>query len=233
MVKKIVGLCFLGITCSCSNTEYIRVDSNLVYQNKLNQTIINVDSLDKKCNIKELEYSAIFYSSNQPKVEFSGELREQLLSEYHNMEEYYSKLNDGCDYYKFNPNNSAQHLFYCGRINLNKKVTSLMFLYKYDMGVNILYPVKISPLNKLLIYNFVKNKLCSVVVISNQLEEEDFSNSGLLSRRFNHYLLSYNYFVTNNNEHYCHYSTYYVDDFGFIRFQWFPFKEIAQFFNDK
>jgi hypothetical protein len=229
MVKRfLIGLCLLSVIISCTKTEYIRVDNGLVYQNKFDTIHINTDSIENKNLIKDSTFSANFYKNNKAKVEITDELKNQLLVEHNKMEDYYSKFNDGCDYYKFKANNQAQHLFYCGRINLNKKVKSLMFLYKYDMGVNISL-TKILPLNKLVIYNFVKDNLCSVVDISNQLEEENISNTGLLALKFNYYLLTYNYFTTNINEHFCHYTTFYIDDIGFIRFQCFSFKDVSKF----
>ena len=231
MVKKyVIGLGLLSLLISCSKTEYIRVDNGLVYENKFDTIFVDVDSIENKNIINDTTFSANFYKNVKTKVEITGKLKKLLLTEYVKMEVYYSKLNNGSDYSNFNYYNHAQHLYYCGKININNKIKSLLFLYRYDMGANM-STFQISPLNKLIIYNFLKDRLCSVVVISNQLEKDDVSYTGLLSQKFNYFLLTYNYFTTYNNKNYCHYTTFYVDDIGFVRFQWFSFKEISKYFK--
>lgn len=230
MVKKtLIGL-VLFLLVSCSKTDYIRVDNILVYQNIFDTMVISVDSIENRSMINDTMFVANFYEKIKRKVEVRGKLKAQLISEYVKLEDNFSKINDGSDYKKFNYYKNAQHLYYCGKINLNKKVKSMLFFYQYDMGVNNI-TFKVSPLCELIIYNFVNNKLRSIAVISSQLDKEEVFNTGMLTKKISNYLLSYNYFTTYNNKKFCHYTSFYIDDIGFVRFQWFPFKEISSYFN--
>lgn len=200
----------------------------LVHQNILDTISINLDSIEYQKVISNTIFSANYYANVKSKTEVDKETKELLLREYLKMYNNYSCLNYGADFQKANYYLKAQHLYYCGNINLNKNIRSLLYLYKYDMGFGE-DPFSACVSNELLVYNFKGKRLCSIVIVSDQAEIKNESHTGLVSCKINNYIVSYDNFTTANNERYCRYTSFYIDDIGFVRFQWMPFKEISNY----
>jgi len=232
MVKNyILGFCLLFLIISCSKKEFIRLDSMLVHQNILDTISINFDSIEHQKIINDTVFSANYFANIKSKIEIDRKSKEFLIREYFKMCNNYYQLNYGADFQKTNYFPEAQHLYYCGKVNLNKNIESLMYLYTYDMGFDVeTFETCVS--NELLIYNFKKKRLCSIVIVSDQVGKENKFHTGLLSCKINNFLLTYNNFTSIKNESYCHYTSFYIDDIGFVKFQWMPFKEISNCFND-
>lgn len=234
MVKQYLFLSFLFIVLfhSCKKNELIRVDSMLVYQNYLETVTINFDSLEKKSIIKEQLLSSNEFANSGELIEIKGEIKEAFVNEYYKMDDNYRRINDGYDYTKFTPKKDAEHLYYCGKLNLHKNVESLLFLYTYDPGI-MTESIMLSPVNKLILYNFEGKEIRSVVVLSDEFAKKLVNfNSKLLTIIINNYFTTYLYeYPVYNDGQRIFYTSFNVDEKGFIRFEVLDEKEILEVFE--
>lgn len=229
MVKKkfMIVVSILIIFFSCSKYEIIRVDNILEYQNYSEKIDMSLDSIHE-INLVYDEYPLYankFHSAGL--IEIKGKTKELLSSKYNLMKDSFRKIHDGCDYSKFNPKEYAEHIYFCGRLELNENVESLLFLYEYDLGLHP-FSYDILPTNELILFNFdiKENNLSSVVILSKELSKSEIIPS--ITQKANNYLFFYYYDVHTNLQQVVLYTSFYIDDCGYVRFQWFAKKKIPQ-----
>ena len=84
-------------------------------------------------------------------------------------------------------------------------------------------------MNELIVLNFKNNNLSSVVSLSRELSKSEIMPS--VTQKANKYLFYYIYNLDESVQNNIFYTSFYIDDCGYVRFQWFPEEEIHQIIN--